>query len=364
MAGNSPVLDIPSPFAAEIASAERSVEQAIGAYLLGTFFSLPLYGVGLYQLYRYCRLYTKDTTYIRVIVATVMVLGTIQAVMAMHGSYHQTVTSYNQPLALLLPLWSTSFLPVVSNVIITVSQMFFARRVFLRSYHKIIVALAVILLLAQTTLGLVLTVLLFRLKAFSVNAALPYAWAYPSFFGCATFADFLLSGSIVRAMRRSRAAHPRKDSYFDIFLLYAVNTGLLTGLFNGIPFIWSLARPGDVEWIAFNSIVCKLYANTLLAVLNSRKLFVCRGMEILDGKSFGRGIIARVDHLAATERWNVPQVPDPMSGPIKVGVQMETETDGPRTGLGDGSKALEAKASVYEKSSGHAVSGVQSTSSL
>lgn len=42
--------------------------------------------------------------------------------------------------------------------------------------------------------------------------------------------------------------------------------------------------------------------------LNSRKLFVCRGMEILDGKSFGRGIIARVDHLAAAERWNVPQV--------------------------------------------------------
>ncbi|OJT15094.1 hypothetical protein TRAPUB_8351 [Trametes pubescens] len=364
MAGNTPVVGIPFPLAEEIARAERSVEQSIGAYLLGTFFSLPLYGVGLYQLYRYCRLYSKDATYIRIIVATVMVLGTIQAVMAMHGR-------------------STSFLPVVSNVIITVSQLFFARRVFLLgSFYKIIAALALIFLLAQTALGLALTVLLFRMKVFSINSALPYAWTYPSFFGCATFADLLLSGSIIRAMRRSRAAHVRKETYFDIFLLYVVNTGaskvfefqyahpqrtlvgFLTGLFNTIPFVWSLARPKDLEWIAFNSIVCKLYANTLLAVLNSRKFFVCRGMEILDGKSFGQGIIARVDHLAAAERWNVPQLPDPRSAPIKVGIQMETETDGPRVGLGDGSKALEAKTGVYEKSAGSAVLDVQSTTSL
>lgn len=38
---STPVIDIPSPLAGEIASAERSVEQTVGAYLLGTFFSLP-----------------------------------------------------------------------------------------------------------------------------------------------------------------------------------------------------------------------------------------------------------------------------------------------------------------------------------
>lgn len=58
----------------------------------------------------------------------------------------------------------------------------------------------------------------------------------------------------------------------------------------------------------------------------------------------------------------IAQVPDPRSAPIKVGVQMETETD--ERAQGDGSKALEAKARVYEKSAGCAVSDVQSTSSL
>lgn len=60
----------------------------------------------------------------------------------------------------------------------------------------------------------------------------------------------------------------------------------------------------------------------------------------------------------------IAQVPDPRTAPIKVGVQMEMETDGPHASLGDGSKALEAKTSVYEKSAGSTVIDVQSTSSL
>ncbi len=42
--------------------------------------------------------------------------------------------------------------------------------------------------------------------------------------------------------------------------------------------------------------------------LNSRKMFLTRGMEILDGKVLGRNIIARANQLAAAERWDVPQV--------------------------------------------------------
>lgn len=45
-----------------------------------------------------------------------------------------------------------------------------------------------------------------------------------------------------------------------------------------------------------------------MSSLNSRKLFLSRGMEILDGKSLGRNIIARANELAVAERWDVPQV--------------------------------------------------------
>lgn len=109
-------------------------------------------------------------------------------------------------------------------------------------------------------------------------------------------------------------------------------------------------------------------------------------MEILDGKAFGRGIIARVDHLAATERWNVPQVrqtgspvprhrrdqahnetlqvPDPRDAPIKVGVQMETESDRPYSRSDISFDSLQLKAGAFGTSSAGDVSSVASNSRL
>ncbi|OJT15073.1 hypothetical protein TRAPUB_8330 [Trametes pubescens] len=57
---------------------------------------------------------------------------------------------------------------------------------------------------------------------------------------------------------------------------------------------------------------CKVSGIILLSVLNSRKMFLTRGMEILDGKVLGRNIIARANQLAAAERWDVPQVRKPV----------------------------------------------------
>ncbi|KAI0667906.1 hypothetical protein C8Q78DRAFT_303757 [Trametes maxima] len=138
----------------------------------------------------------------------------------------------------------------------------------------------------------------------------------------------LLSGCIIHAVRRSRANHQRTEPWIDVFLLYVVNTGLLNGIFNAAPAIMVGVNPGDgFKSSAFNSVVCKLYANTLLAVLNSRRLLLSRGMEVLDGKDLGRSILARAGHIAAAERWNVPQAPDNSSRPILVNITAETEDD-------------------------------------
>lgn len=86
MSEGSPVYGILAPSLADNPYV-LAVKGTIGAYMLGTFFSLPfvspflpiheiltidavrLYGLSLYQVYRYLRLYPKDTTYIRIIVS-------------------------------------------------------------------------------------------------------------------------------------------------------------------------------------------------------------------------------------------------------------------------------------------------------
>lgn len=41
-------------------------------------------------------------------------------------------------------------------------------------------------------------------------------------------------------------------------------------------------------------------------------------MEILDGRAFGQGIIARANQLAEAERWNVPQVRDSVQCTLRI----------------------------------------------
>lgn len=72
----------------------------------------------------------------------------------------------------------------------------------------------------------------FRINVFPINH-LPYVWSYPAFFGCATAADVLLSGSIICAVRRSRAHYARSDDN-DPGALYALNT-LTVAVFRTDP---------------------------------------------------------------------------------------------------------------------------------
>ncbi|KAI0324255.1 hypothetical protein GY45DRAFT_1331733 [Cubamyces sp. BRFM 1775] len=73
-----------------------------------------------------------------------------------------------------------------------------------------------------------------------------------------------------------------------------------------------------------------VYAITLLAVLNSRKLLISRGVAIFDTSDtlFERNIITRANHLAAVERWNVPRVPDGTPTKLNIMVAAEVEVDG------------------------------------
>ncbi|KAL1949915.1 hypothetical protein VTO73DRAFT_8796 [Trametes versicolor] len=316
-----PLSDLPT-------SGGLSLDTTYGAYLLGTFVSLPMYGLSMHQLFRYVRLYPKDTTYIRILVATVMTLETVHVVLAMHVCYHYLTTNYANPLALLSPVWSITAQPVASNIVALVAEIFFARRVsLLGPTHRIIAAIAIILLLAQFGFTVVLAKKISGLQGTTAGGVT--TWISPVNFGCAALADILLSGCIIRAMRRSRAhGEGKADSLLDLFMLYVVNTGLLTGIMNVIPgMILALAPSNEMRWTAFNFVTCRLAANTLLSVLNSRKMSFTRGMEVLDGKVAGRNIIARANQLAAAERWDVPQVPDISAAPIKVAVQTETETD-------------------------------------
>ncbi|KAI0326035.1 hypothetical protein GY45DRAFT_1437943 [Cubamyces sp. BRFM 1775] len=306
-----------------------NIYNTYGAYLLGTCASLILYGVSLHQLYRYFRLYPTDTLSIRTLVVSLMALETLQASLLIHSCYSSLVSNYFNPSALMNAVWSLKIEPVVVALITLVAQAFFARRASLLGTRSLIVTgIAILALMLHLSLAIAAAAIFFRIVDLH-RLKHSSEWLFSASVSSATVADILLAGTIIRGLRRTRAT--LDDSSLDGFTLYVVNTGLLTGIFNAIPAILAACYPRSFLWAAFNFIPARLYANTLLSVLNSRKFLVGREIKIFGPDPSSRGIIARAGRLATVERWGAPPVPDQIPAIINISVTAEQEDDMPST---------------------------------
>ncbi|KAI0357932.1 hypothetical protein OH77DRAFT_1510420 [Trametes cingulata] len=97
------------------------------------------------------------------------------------------------------------------------------------------------------------------------------AWLLSAGSLMALIADTLVTTVLIRALRKSRTGSKRTDSMIDILIIYSVNTGLITGVIDLLHTVFAFVRPDDLIYGAFGIIGTKMYANALLAALNSRQ---------------------------------------------------------------------------------------------
>ncbi|KAH9933575.1 uncharacterized protein BXZ73DRAFT_77201 [Epithele typhae] len=254
-----------------------SLDNTLGALLLGTFFGLILYGVVIHQAYRYFRLFPQDGRLIRAFlmrqgsissgcrtqVVAIMFLETVHTITCMHASYWYTVTNYFQPTALLFAPWSIQFL----------------RATALSQYVKTLVEFSHSLISGvKLANGYVPSWLLRICLGFKVptwERYAHYAWLDSAGFGITTFADFIITASLIYTLRQCRTGFSglllSTDSTLDTIIIYSINTGLITGIFNTISFIFALVSPNNMIYEGVIIIATKMYANSLFAVLNSRR---------------------------------------------------------------------------------------------
>ncbi|KAI0353769.1 hypothetical protein OH77DRAFT_1522309 [Trametes cingulata] len=304
---------------------EGSLDDTYGAYLLGTFMSLILFGISIHQCYRYCRLYPTDTLYIRSLVGGLMILETLQMTLLMFTCYYYLVSNYFNVAVFNNGVWSLKIIPGFIGLITLTAQTFFARRAWLLgSKYRVVVSIAIFCLFLHV--GFAIGVVIVSFQIHSLDKIGPSnRWLFGVALFPASLADVLLAGVIIIALRRSHQSYKQVDTWFDAFILYVVNTGLLTGIFNLIPSILAANNSKNFIWASFSFIAARLYANTLLSV----KLLVSRGMEVFGTDPLRRNIIARANHLAAVEQWNTPQIPDSTPAVISIKVTAETEGDLP-----------------------------------
>ncbi|KAI0824492.1 hypothetical protein BC628DRAFT_415230 [Trametes gibbosa] len=285
----------PNPLAGGTLPKVPALDNTFGAVLLGTFVGLILYGVTLHQAYRYSRTYPNDGRVLKGLVIFILILETGTSIFSMHVCYFYLATNYFNPPALLYGIWSIDLFPLASGVVMVASQSFFARRVWLVGgrYAKALVIFAGLLCVAEIGFFIAATVEAEIIPTFAGFRS--RTWLVSTGSTMAVSADILLTIMLTVLLHRSRTGVKRTDTMIDTLIMYSVNTGLLTGLFNLLSLLFAFIRPGELIYIGVGIPGVKMYATTLLAALNSRQHVAAHGSGLSnDTHPFGLGGTATV----------------------------------------------------------------------
>ncbi|KAI0712582.1 hypothetical protein C8Q76DRAFT_490194 [Earliella scabrosa] len=246
-----------------------AIDNTYGAVLLGSNFSLILYGFNLHQAYRYIRQFPNDSRFVKTVVWLVLGLETMNSAFCMHITYSHLVTNYFNPIALTFAWWSLDSMPLAAGISIITSQCFFIRRVYkLGGIQRIVSYIAMGLLLVEFAFCMAATVEAFIQPSYEAYQSV--TWLISVAFGIIVFTDGMLTTSLIVALRRGRTGYRRTDSLIDLLVLYAITTGLLTTFINLAAFFFALFMPDNLIYVGVNIFAGKLYVTSLFAALNSR----------------------------------------------------------------------------------------------
>ncbi|TFK83150.1 hypothetical protein K466DRAFT_666044 [Polyporus arcularius HHB13444] len=232
-----------------------ALDNTLGAMLLGTFAGLILEGLLVHQSVRYFRLYPNDSLLLKLWVAILLFLETVNCALNMHMCYWNMVVNYFNPIALNgTPIWS-------AKLFIITGLCSANGKVWPFSTDDPHVSADI----------------------FSNSPASRPRWNAPSqmdflsdmwlatlgsgLFGCS---DLITTSILIHVLRKSRTGIKRTNWTIDVLVRYAFTTGFIITFFQVISIICSSLWPTKLIFWPVTVILTKTAASSMLISLNMR----------------------------------------------------------------------------------------------
>ncbi|KAI0730626.1 hypothetical protein C8Q76DRAFT_854320 [Earliella scabrosa] len=282
----------PSPSSTCAAMADVSLDDTFGALVLGTFFSLMLYGVNLHQVCDYVRMFPSDMVYLKATVLVIFSAATVCSILYIHMSYHYLVMNYANPLGLLSTTWSLDAMTPPITLTIFMAQCFYARRVYIMGSNFMRKLLIPVALCSLGAVGFGIAVSYSVIKYPHFADWKPRTWLSSAGFAFAAATDIMLTSMTVIILKRRCPAFKNTETLLNVLVMYTINTGLFTryrtvtihhshtssynktfpgSTLASASFLLAIIRSDDMIFIAINMSMAQSYVTSVLAVLNSRQ---------------------------------------------------------------------------------------------
>ncbi|OSX59764.1 hypothetical protein POSPLADRAFT_1059065 [Postia placenta MAD-698-R-SB12] len=250
-----------------------------GAPFVGFGFSCLLLGTLSTQMYTYFRRYPQDRPFYKGLVAALWALEVIDQVFIGYAVYFYVVTSWGD-LSILFdrPQWSLILQVTLGATAGAIVKACFAMRVWRFSNNNVwVTGLIILLTVSQLAMACVYTAESFGIANLLHLAQVKVVGSISLALGVAT--DIVTAGALCFFLRNLRTGYSKDDSLVNNLTLYAVNTGVLTSAVSLTTLILYDLMPEDFIFMGFYFVVSKLYANSFLATLNTRRVLRGRGTD-------------------------------------------------------------------------------------
>ncbi|KAJ7781603.1 hypothetical protein B0H16DRAFT_1878275 [Mycena metata] len=250
-----------------------TVDNTMGASLLGVIFAAGLYGVSCVQTWYYFNRYgSKDLWYIKTLVGLVFTFDSIHQALISHTVYWYVITNYSHPDALSKLVWSILLEVLFNGLIGLIVQSFLAMRVWRLSNRNVaLTAVTSSLVLAEFGCSVAFTIQSLQLETWEQLAELKGLSMTVNVLGAA--ADLFIALILVFYLHRSRTGFKKSDTMISKLMLFSVSTGLLTAFCAVASLVSILVWGKTLIYVAFYFSLGRLYFNSVLATLNARNDF-------------------------------------------------------------------------------------------
>ncbi|KAJ6469352.1 hypothetical protein C8R45DRAFT_1016757 [Mycena sanguinolenta] len=246
-------------------------DATIGAFQIGVLVSYMLFGVTTMQAYIYFGRFPNDNPKFKALVAFVWICEVGHAVCIGHTLYIFTVKDFAQPLLLFGPVpksFETSVL--LSGAVGTCVQGFFGFRIYTLC-RKLYIPILIWLMGFSCLLGCFI-IFVVGLKMTSLEGYIAqWGWLATSIWSVSTANDLTITATVVFLLYQQRSkVQKRTAALVDKIILWTLETGFLTSVTGVMALVFFVRMKENFIWVAFFAVTARLFANSLLASLNSR----------------------------------------------------------------------------------------------
>ncbi|VDB94427.1 unnamed protein product [Peniophora sp. CBMAI 1063] len=300
-----------------------SKSTTVGALLVGWGLSMLIFGILCLQTWLYFSRYVTDSPWIKVLVSLLWVLEVGHQLAIGHACWRYLVVDYGSLIAILTEktVASLGAVVILGVIVGTMVKIFLGWRIYKVSGRYEWIVIVSLLALAQMALGIAFAVqsVTLTVDRLVILTTLP---TIALSLGAAT--DVIIALVLSFYLHTMRTGYQRSERLIDKLIIFSVNTGALTSAFSLSVAILFRLMPDNFVFISIYFLVCKLYSNSCLATLNSRRVSG-RGRDH-ESRSYSssHALSFRAPHRASNVPVNVAAIKQAQSV-ICIGVHHETE---------------------------------------